>query len=155
GLMGYFFNNFLPSSVGGDILKAAGIARVQSRRTVAVATVLIDRIIGLCGLFWLVTLLGGFFWFSGILETLGVTDQATVCLTTIVQGAALLSGLTLGFWLLLGVLPSRRVEIFAGRLLKIPKIGHSLAEAWRAVWMYRCRNRSVALALGLSVVGHI
>src|SRR5262249_19578568 len=60
GLMGYFFNNFLPSSVGGDILKAAGIARVQSRRTVAVATVLIDRIIGLCGLFWLVTLLGGF-----------------------------------------------------------------------------------------------
>src|SRR5437879_643636 len=40
GLVGYFFNTFLPGSVGGDIVKAAAVARVQSRRAAAVATVL-------------------------------------------------------------------------------------------------------------------
>src|SRR6266571_7416755 len=62
GSIGLFFSTFLPGSVGGDIIKAAFIAREQSRRTVAVATVIIDRVIGLCGLVWLVALLGGLFW---------------------------------------------------------------------------------------------
>src|SRR5262249_61338585 len=35
------------------------------------------------------------------------------------------------------------------------KIGHSVAEFWRAVWMYRCRQKSVALALLLALVGHV
>jgi hypothetical protein len=56
---------------------------------------------------------------------------------------------------LLGLVPERRVEIFAGRLLKIPKAGGSLAEFWRAVWMYRCRSRAVLLALGMALVGHV
>ena len=38
GLIGFFFNTFLPGSVGGDIIKAAFLAREQNRRTVAVAT---------------------------------------------------------------------------------------------------------------------
>src|SRR6185437_5427116 len=29
------------------------------------------------------------------------------------------------------------------------------AEFWRAVWMYRCRQGSVALVLGLSWIGHV
>ena len=37
GAVGYFFNTFLPGSVGGDLVKALGLARAQSRRTVAVA----------------------------------------------------------------------------------------------------------------------
>src|SRR5262249_38520042 len=34
GFIGYFFNTFLPGSIGGDFVKAACIAREQSRRTV-------------------------------------------------------------------------------------------------------------------------
>ena len=49
--------------------------------------------------------------------------------------------------MLLGFLPGRRAEIFAGRLTRIPKVGGSLAELWRAVWLYRCRGRGVGLAL--------
>ena len=62
---------------------------------------------------------------------------------------------SLVFWLLLGFLPSRRAEIFAGRLTRIPKIGGSLAELWRAVWLYRCRGRSVGVAMILALVGHV
>jgi uncharacterized membrane protein YbhN (UPF0104 family) len=34
-------------------------------------------------------------------------------------------------------------------------VGGSAAEFWRAVWMYRCRQKSVALALVLSWVGFV
>jgi preprotein translocase subunit Sss1 len=155
GFIGYFLSSFLPGSVSGDIVKAAFIARQQDRRTVAVATVLIDRLIGLCGLFWLVAMLGGIFWAGGWLHELAASEEGVLVLETIVGGAGLLTAGSIVFWLLLGFLPSRRADIFAGRLKKIPKIGGSLAELWRAVWMYRCRGRSVGLALGLALVGHV
>ncbi len=55
GFIGVFFNLLMPSAVGGDLVKAFLLAREQRRRTVAVATVLVDRLIGLVGL----VLLGG------------------------------------------------------------------------------------------------
>jgi uncharacterized membrane protein YbhN (UPF0104 family) len=149
GLIGYYLSTFLPGSVGGDIIKAAFIAREQRRRTVAVATVLIDRAVGLCGLFWLVTLLGSCFWLSGYL------DPSVQTLTSILVGAAALSAGSLVFWFMLGWLPPHRAERFAGRLSRIPKVGHALAEFWRAVWMYRCQGRSVFLALIMAMVGHV
>jgi hypothetical protein len=155
GLIGFYLSSFLPGSIGGDIIKAACIAREQRRRTVAVATVLLDRGIGLCGLFWLVTLVGGVFWSGGYLEDLVKTPEARIPLETILLGAVALTAASIAFWLLLGVLPRHRAEIFAGRLSRIPRIGHSLAEFWRAVWMYRCRGRVVALALLLAMVGHV
>jgi uncharacterized protein (TIRG00374 family) len=155
GLVGYYLNTFLPGSVGGDIIKAACIARQQSRRTVAVATVLIDRAIGLCGLIWLVALMGGLFWATGRLEELAVSPGAAAALETIAIIAAALAGASVLLWLLLGVLPTRRAERFAERLARIPRVGPALAELWRAVWMYRCQGRSVGLALAMAMVGHV
>jgi len=155
GMIGLFLSTFLPGSIGGDIIKAACIAREQKRRTVAVATVLLDRAMGLCGLFWLVALLGGIFWGGGFLEDLVRTPEARLTLETITLGAVGLTAGSIAFWLLLGVLPSHRAEIFAGRLTRIPRVGHSLAELWRAVWMYRCQGRVIAVALFLALVGHV
>jgi hypothetical protein len=155
GMFGLYLSQFLPGSVSGDVLKAAYLAREQSRRTVAVATVLIDRALGLCALFWLVTLSGAFFWGTGRVGLLTTNPEGYRALEFIFRGAALLSGASLVFWVLLGFLPSRRVEIFAGRLIKIPKVGGSLAEFWRAVWMYRCQNRAVLLAMGLALLAHV
>ncbi len=155
GLVGFYFSTFLPGAVGGDIIKAACIAREQRRRTIAVATVVLDRAVGLCGLLWLVATVGGFFWASGMLASLVSSPQAVVTLETIVAISAAISAGTIVFWILLGVLPDRRAEIFAGRLERLGKIGHAFAEFWRAVWLYRSRGRSIALALGLSVVGHV
>ena len=45
--VGYFFNNFLPTSVGGDIVKAMCAARITQHPVKAVTTVLMDRIFGL------------------------------------------------------------------------------------------------------------
>ncbi len=46
-LVGYFFNNFLPTSVGGDIVKAMCASRVTKNTVKSVTCVLMDRIFGL------------------------------------------------------------------------------------------------------------
>jgi uncharacterized protein (TIRG00374 family) len=155
GLIGTYLNTFLPGSVGGDIIKATYIAREQNRRTVAVATVLIDRGIGLTGLFWLVAVVGSSFWAGGYLEQMVSDPAAAQTLEFIVSVALGLMAASLAFWILLGFLPQRRADKFAWRLGRIPKIGHSLAEFWRAVWMYRCRGKSVAIAILLAMIGHV
>jgi uncharacterized protein (TIRG00374 family) len=52
------------------------------------------------------------------------------------------------------LLPNRRARRFAVRLNAIPKVGHSAAEFWRAIVMYRNQWRSVLAALLISLVGH-
>ncbi len=149
GLIGVFYNAFLPGAVGGDIVKAAVLTREQSRRTVAVATVIMDRAIALWALIWFVTLIGGAFWAGGVLEG----DAARAALPLVSTTACILAGTVL-VWVLLGFLPPHRAERFADRLSRLPVVGHSAAEFWRAVWMYRNRSRSVALALVLSWIAH-
>jgi uncharacterized protein (TIRG00374 family) len=154
GMIGYYLNTFLPGSVGGDIIKAAFIARAQSRRTVAVATVLVDRVVGLCGLFWLTALTGGVFWATGALETAVHTATAVVILETILLGAMAVVAGSLIFWLILGWIAEPRAERFAAWLERFPKIGHALAELWRAVWLYRRRGRWILLTLVMSICSH-
>jgi uncharacterized protein (TIRG00374 family) len=150
GMVGYFFSTFLPGSIGGDIIKAAFLAREQSRRTVAVATVLLDRAIGLWGLVCLVALMGVIFWASGDPAVMRQAD-----LKSIIGMAVAIVAASVAVWKLLGVLPAHRAERFAGRLGRIPKVGHSAAEFWRALWMYRCQRGHVALALLLAMIGHV
>jgi glycosyltransferase 2 family protein len=150
GMVGYFFNTLLPGSVGGDLVKAVGIARGQQRRTVAVATVLIDRAIGLWALVWLVALLGGAFWLADdpvLHENAG--------LWAIVRLSWIVAAVSTAVWALLGVLPEWRAQRFARRLTRLPRIGHSAAEFWRAVWLYRLRGGAIAVALALSLVSHV
>jgi uncharacterized protein (TIRG00374 family) len=150
GMVGYFCNTFLPGSVGGDIIKAFFLAREQSRRTVAVATVLIDRLVGLWALCWVVALVGIVSWFAGL-----QAGPAEKVLQSITIAAVGIVGVSVLAWFLMGVLPQRRADRFSQRLEGIPKVGHSAAEFWRAVWMYRREGRSVWLALVLSLCGHV
>ncbi len=53
-LVGFFFNTAMPGAVGGDIVKAVYIVRDQSGptgKTPAMLSVILDRIVGLIGLF--------------------------------------------------------------------------------------------------------
>jgi uncharacterized protein (TIRG00374 family) len=149
GFVGSFFNTFLPGSVGGDLIKAASVAREQDRGTVAVATVVMDRALALWALVWLVALLGVGFGLGGVLRGPG----AGPCLAIVTAAWAVVGSTTLA-WALLGLLSGPSAERFAARLSRLPRVGHSAAEFWRAVWMYRCRSRCVLGALALSWVGH-
>src|SRR5207253_6760103 len=87
GMIGFYLTTFLPGAVGGDIIKAAFIAREQSRRTVAVTTVIMDRVIGLCGLVWLVALIGSVFWIMNLLPHIAASASALTVLEAIFFGA--------------------------------------------------------------------
>lgn len=50
-LVANFFNNFLPSNIGGDVVRIADTAALTGSRTVATAVVLLDRVLGLIALF--------------------------------------------------------------------------------------------------------
>ncbi len=45
--VGFFFNNFLPANVGGDVMRGYGLARYTERTAEAAVSVILDRIVGL------------------------------------------------------------------------------------------------------------
>jgi len=45
--VGFFFNNFLPANVGGDVMRGFGMARHTENNADAAVSVIVDRIIGL------------------------------------------------------------------------------------------------------------
>jgi uncharacterized membrane protein YbhN (UPF0104 family) len=49
-LVATFFNNFLPSNIGGDVVRIGDTARAAGSKTLATTVVLVDRGIGLLGL---------------------------------------------------------------------------------------------------------
>jgi uncharacterized protein (TIRG00374 family) len=154
GIIGFFFNTFMPGSVGGDAIKAVFLAREQkNRRTIAVATVIMDRAIALWALVWFVAICGLIFWAAGLLE--GLDERGMKRSLLIIKVAAGIVVTSFSAWLLLGLLPPHRAEKFAVRLNRLHKVGHSAAEMWRAVWMYRCRQGSVAMTMLISWIGHI
>jgi glycosyltransferase 2 family protein len=49
-LVALFFNNFLPSNIGGDVIRIRDTAKVAKSKTLATTVILVDRVIGLMGL---------------------------------------------------------------------------------------------------------
>ncbi len=50
-LVSYFFNNFLPSNIGGDVVRIRDTARPARSKTIATLVILTDRVLGVIGLF--------------------------------------------------------------------------------------------------------
>ena len=49
-LVASFFNNFLPSNIGGDVIRIGDTARAAGSKTLATTVVLADRVLGLMAL---------------------------------------------------------------------------------------------------------
>ena len=49
-LVAGFFNNFLPSNIGGDVVRIRDTARPAQSKTLATTVVFVDRALGLMGL---------------------------------------------------------------------------------------------------------
>jgi uncharacterized membrane protein YbhN (UPF0104 family) len=62
GSIGMVFNLVIPGAVGGDLIKAAYLVRMRIRKTQAIASMVIDRILGLLALFVLAAIAGTFAW---------------------------------------------------------------------------------------------
>ena len=144
GFIGYLFNYVAPGAVGGDLVKAMLIAREQqSRRTVAVLTVMLDRIVGLLALF----LVGAL---ASLLPT-AVMQQPEMQTTAAVYWFGSLAGL-LGISVLL--IPAVVRFSWLKRLVRLPLVGRPFGEVINGVLLYQSRKRVLVLSLAVSVAGH-
>ncbi len=150
GLVGYYYNSFLPGSVGGDAVKAFFIARGRpDRKAAAVATVIADRLIGLFGLILFVAAVGGACWAAGDAQIV-----ANDYLQKIIAACAGVAAAGVTGYVLVALLPDRTGDRIGRTLRAVPKAGGTLGELWLTAWTYGKRPRVVLAAVGLSAVVH-
>ena len=144
GFLGYLLNFVSVGSVGGDLFKAFFIAREQpGRRAEAVATVLVDRLVGAYALVLLTSavIVGG-----GIPKS--TVEVETICRLTLAAAAIGAAGIAV--LLIPGFTSGSLSEFLTG----LPKIGHVLGQLISAVRIYRKRWLTVCIALIMSVGSH-
>lgn len=154
GLLGHFLNTFLPGSLGGDLVKSVLIAREQRCRTAAVATVWVDRLIGLYGLICVTALVGVLIWAAGALGVMAPDGSARVILESgIVTAVGLCAG-SVFVWILLGLVSERQVRAAGRHVAGWPWVGSCLAGVWQIFWLYRRQGGVLAVALAMTVAIH-
>ena len=65
-LVATFFNNFLPSNIGGDVVRVADTAPFTGSKTLATTVVLLDRILGLVALLSIAAVASGLAYAAGL-----------------------------------------------------------------------------------------
>lgn len=134
-LVGSFFNAFLPSGFGGDVVRAAEVAQ-DVDTSVAVSTVVVDRLTGLMALFAMALLVlpwrpEGF----PVSTLLGIVS---ICVTGLIAGTILIDG-RLVLWMT-ERLPARFRNLANGEIVRTAEV------------IRRCGWRALAGALLVSVV---
>lgn len=141
--VGFFFNNFLPANVGGDLMRGYGLARYTDRTADAAVSVIVDRIVGLMA--YMATAA------AAAVITVTVTGRSDL---QAVEAVALLAlaVLALGF----GVLLSRRLRALIGRafgwrwLSPLAPLWERVSTAFNA---YRFRYGALSAAFGVALLG--
>jgi uncharacterized protein (TIRG00374 family) len=142
GFIGYVFNLVIPGAVGGDFIKAAYLVRMHIKKTQAIASMVIDRILGLLGLFVLAALAGTVAWSLATPEVrkLILAAWTATVLSFLVLAAIFTQAITRLF--------PRLAGSGHGRL------GGIMTELREMSTTYRRRLDVVFVALVLSVIGH-
>lgn len=145
GSLGFMLNQVMPGSVGGDLFRAAFLAHEQpGRRTEAVASVFIDRFVGLVAMLLVA---------SGALLLTGRTPQRSAVLEIlkVFIGIAALVGIVGTLLLTSRVISGASAQQLAGR---IPAIGHAVARLAAGMARFASRRRYLAGAMALAISTH-
>jgi uncharacterized membrane protein YbhN (UPF0104 family) len=128
---GLFFNLCLPSSIGGDVVKAYRLADSTPGRLLAGCTVLADRLTGLAAL--------------GVLAGTALTakERALSTPATLALGAVLLATVLLMFWVVVGSLD---------RLLAMIPEQHAARQFIAQLLPYKLRPSLMTQAVGWSML---
>ncbi len=141
GYIGNVFNLVIPGAVGGDLIKAAYLIRMRINKTQAIASMVLDRILGLLGLFLLAGVAGVVAW-----------PMATVEVRRLVMIAwALFAAGALG---LTAVFTQALTRRFPGLLSGHGRIAMILNELRAMSTTYRSRIRGILGALLYSAGCH-
>jgi uncharacterized membrane protein YbhN (UPF0104 family) len=146
GFLGYLLNFFTLGIVGGDVIKAVFLARQQpGRRTEAVATVVVDRMVGLYALFLLSAISYLAFSVQIADESRAVEMQGVIRVGQAAIALSAAGAVAIGVLLLPGFTTSPWWDVLTG----LPRVGPTFERIVGAVRAYR---RRVPLMLGIVVM---
>lgn len=145
-LLGLFFNNFLPSSVGGDVARGIGLASLGVPRATAAASVLADRVVGLFSMA-LLAVLGGI---VGLILQPAQGPWLAATILALVLAAGLAVFCRPGVIAALSRIPAFNAERGLGR-----KVGRLLESARFLAGKDEAMRKALVLSLGLSVFSTI
>ena len=152
GFLGYLANLLPFGLVAGDSLKAVMLIHDNPRRkTEAVASVLVDRVVGLFALLLLAAIAS---WFlpTEHLARLADDDRLAIQrLSWVVRAAALISSFGLGVMLIPAITRSRLWDL----LEHMPLVGPILHKLVGAMRVYRQRIDLLLVAIGVSLMVHL
>lgn len=131
-VVGIFFNNLLPSTIGGDAVRAYDTSRSGVSRATAVAIVVVDRFVGLLALM----LFAG----VGLLFSGHLTDEVPALYGWVAGGA-----IGMGLIAALLFLPSRRAPDLLARL------GPRFKKISDAIFAFQGKGAVLAKAFGWSL----
>lgn len=141
--VGFFFNNFLPANVGGDVMRGYSLARYTDRAADAAVSVIVDRVIGLMAYMTTAVI--------AAIIAVNLSGHSELQRAEWVAIVALVV-LALGF----GVLISRRLRAIIARIFQIRFLA-PLAPLWGrisdAFGAYRFRYRALLAAFGIGLIG--
>lgn len=136
--IGYYFNNFMPTAVGGDIVKGHYAARMNNKKLKSYASVLMDRFIGLYS--FLIVAAIALFVDHGRFQ-IALLKPIVLCI--LLMGA-------IGFVVLTNKTVAKALGVFFGRF-KFFSIGEKLNSFYEVVHDYRNRLDIVARSLFISI----
>lgn len=146
-MIGSFFDLAMPSSNGGDIVKAGYVVKHvgAGMRTRAVMAVLIDRVLGLLGLFLLASIVSLLGW--SVVREMPAREVLLVCLF----------GASFGALLVFRILGARRLFNHPGlqRRLESGAWGLRIRQLIASFNELRERPRYMVAALALSIFNHV
>lgn len=141
-MIGFFFNNFLPTSIGGDLSRAFYLGKQSGSRSTSLGTILLERMIGL-----LATLsLAG----VSLIWLLGEFNSRRILYFTLL--------LVAGIALVLAMVMSRRVYRRISQILTsitFAGIGLKLSKVLDTLHYYRDKKKVLLGAYLFSLLGHV
>ncbi len=142
GFLGYFFNHAPLGVVGGDLVKALMLGHQYKRRARALASVMLDRVLGLYILFVVAS--------AAIVLTGLYAHQSALIRSICITAIVITSAFTAAFACLF--LPGPSSSRLTGSLGRLPYVGRPVERLVEAVLMYRNRPGTLALAMAISFV---
>ena len=145
GFIGYLFNFLSLGSVGGDVFKAMFVAHEQpGRRLEAIATIAVDRVLGLLGLLLVASFCLTLVRIPGAPSQIDSLARMVVLLTVV------------GFLTLVMLLVTSKFQRWVMKITrKVPRIGPRLHTLLANLLLYQQRKRAIFSAIALSVMVHV
>ena len=137
--IGYFFNNFLPTIVGGDLARARYVGIESKRRPEAFGATIVDRAIGFLALTAIVLVLS--LGFSHVVANEGLILLAVVLIVALTALASLFFKRSI----------FERLSGWLGKI-RLFDLGRRLTQLYTAIYSYRDHKLTCLLAFTLSLV---